>query len=42
MMMVKLNGELVNMSIYRSNTDICQMPTTGHDDEEVYTVYEKL
>src|SRR5579864_3279387 len=37
MMMVKLNGELVNMSIIQ-----IYMPTTGHDDEEVDTVYEKL
>jgi exonuclease III len=36
-MMVKLNGELVNMSIIQ-----IYMPTTGHDDEEVDTVYEKL
>ena len=37
MIVVKLNEELVNMSIIQ-----IYMPTTGHDDEEVDTMYEKL
>ena len=37
MMMVKLNGDVVNMCLIQ-----VYMPTTGHEDDEVDTEYEKL